>query len=399
MNDSQYIAPATDSRYDGPQTGSYHEPAIMRYLQLLWKHSRLILLASLLPAVLVALLLSLWPRKYTATFVYERPLTEREYTVLLRRFYSRENLDKIIRRLREQKLTDYARSLEKTRTEESFERLIRFEVAPMHPQRLVTTDPATSELISTFQARLLLVKVIGDSKEEVAGASAVVTGSIENVLPIYDIRNALKESVQQFRIRAAEIEDNRFTLQLDLEKEKAKLEKLQNLGGAPAEASEGNLVLQFTDVQGSRDFLPLSYQVRAVQSRIIDLQETLTSNAEKYDHYLQVLDLNDKLLEKLDAGLLTDYTTGQFLQFLGEQLLACKEEAVSDYLKSYLRKTENLIQVNRRASEKPVVYPIARHVARNSVLTLVLFLMVAAFGAVLLEYRQGRFGPSRGLQG
>ncbi len=398
MDDSQYIAPTVKSPCDGPETCLYPEPAIVRYLQLLWRRRRWIVLASVVPALLTVSSLSLWPRKYTATFVYERPLSEREYTVLLRRFYSRENLDKIIAHLREQKLADYARSFDKTRTEESFERLIQFEVSPMYPKRLVTTDPATSERISAFQARLLFVKVIGNSKEEVAGASVVITGNIENVLPLYDIRNALKESIQQFKTCVAEIEDTRFTLLLDLEKEKAKLEKLQNLEGAPLEGSARDVVLQFTDIQSSREFLPLSYQVRAVQSRIIDLQETLTSDAEKYDHYLQVLDLNDKLLDTLDASLLTDYTAGQFLQFLGEQLPACQDKAVSDYLKSYIRKTENLIQVNTRAGEKPVVYPVARHIARNGVLTLVLFLMVAAFSAVLLEYRQGRFDHTRGLQ-
>jgi hypothetical protein len=398
MDDSQHIASAPDSRYDGAEVYPCREPAIVHYLQFLWKRRRLILLASVVPALLTASSLSLWPRKYAATFVYERPLTEHEYTVLLRRFHSRENLDKIIARLREEKLTDYARSLGRTRTEESLGRLIRFEVAPMYPKRLVTTDPATSERISTFQARLLLVKIFGGSKEEVTGASTVITSNIENVLPLYDIRNALKEAIQEVKTRIAEIEDNRFTLLLDLENEKAKLEKLQSLGREPMEESAGDVVLQFTDVQGSREFLPLSYQVRAVQSKIIDLQETLASNDEKYDHHLQVLDLNDKLLEKLDGSLLTDYTTGQFLQFLGEQLPACQDEAVSDYLKSYTRKTENLIQANTRAAEKPVVYPVARHVARNSVLTLVLFLMVGAFGAVLLECRQDRLGHARGRQ-
>ena len=49
---------------------------------------------------LVALLLFLWPRKYTATFVYEHPVKESEYNVLVRRFYSLENLAKIHPRAR-----------------------------------------------------------------------------------------------------------------------------------------------------------------------------------------------------------------------------------------------------------------------------------------------------------
>jgi hypothetical protein len=367
-----------------------NEPALWRFLQLLWKRKLLILVVPLLAAGVVATLLCLWPRRYTATLVYERPLSEREYSVLLRRFYSRENLDKIGRRLDKEGLTRYARSLDKAGTEESFQRLIRFDVAPMYPKRLQTTDPATSEQISMFQARLLLIRVMGRSAQEVAGISGVVAGDIEEILPLYDIRNSLRESIQEFKKLAAGIESNRFTLTLDLEKEKAKLEKLQGLGGVPAEGTDDGLTLQFTDVARSREFLPLSYQIRAVQSRIIDLQETLTSDAEKYKYYLEVLSLNDKLLGQVEESLLTDYTVPQFLGFMGEQLRACQNTAVADYLKSYTRKTENLAQVNTRAGEKPMVYPVAKYVAQNSVLTFVVSLMAAAFVAVLLEYRDGR---------
>jgi hypothetical protein len=379
-----------ETRPSGREESSYREPGILRYLRLLWERRLLILSGSLLPAFLVALILYLLPRKYTATFVYERPLAESEYSVLLRRFYSQENLDKIVGRLQEQGLTNYVQQLDQARTQQSFERLIRFEVSPMYPKRLQTTDPCTSEKISAFKARLLSIKVCGDSEDEVANVAGVVTGNIESVLPIYDIRNHLKESLQKLRSDAADIEDNRFKLSVDLQKEKAKLEKLKALEGAPAETAQGSVVLEFRDVEKSHDYLPLSYQVRAVQSKIIDLQETLTNNTEKYNFYLQVLDLDNRLLGKIEESLLTYYTAQQYLGFLGEQLLACKDQPVSDRLKSYIRKTENLVLVNTRAGEKPVVYPMSKGVVKNSVLTFILFLMVAMFVAVLLEHRRER---------
>lgn len=392
MSDVPYPAAGPDlvSRGNGPDAVGAGESALARYLQLLWKRKLLILIVPLLAAATVAVLLCLWPRQYAATLAYERPLSEREYSVLLRRFYSRENLDKIGRRLNEKGLTRYAQSLDEAGTEESFQRLIRFEVAPMYPKRLQTTDPATSEQISVFQARLLLIRVMGRSAQEVAGISSVVTGDIEGILPLYDIRNSLKDSIQEFKKLAAEIESGRFTLTLDLEKEKAKLEKLQKLSAAGPEGGQEGLTLQFTDVEKSREFLPLSYQIRAVQSRMIDLQETLTSDAEKYQYYQEVLSLNGKLLGKVEESLLADYTVPQFLSFMGEQLLACQNNAVADYLKSYVRKTENLAQVNTRAGEKPMVYPVAKYVVQNSVLTLIVSLMVMAFVAVLLEYRGTR---------
>jgi len=213
--------------------------------------------------------------------------------------------------------------------------LIRFEVAPMYPRRLQTTDPCTSEKISAFKARLLSMKVVGDSEEEVAGVSAVVTGNIENVLPLYDVRNHLRESLQKLRDDAAKIEGDRFTLSLGLQREKAKLEKLKALQDSPGEAASGSVTLQFNvetttpplfprvraampktgDLQellGNNaekysfyGFLPLSYQIRAVQSKIIDVQETLANDTEKYNFYLQVLDLDNRLLAKIEESLLT----------------------------------------------------------------------------------------------
>ncbi|MCL5281940.1 MAG: hypothetical protein M1376_18755 [Planctomycetes bacterium] len=279
---------------------SYREPAILRYFRLLWKHRRLLLAGSLVPALLVAVILWLGPRRYAATFVYERPLAESEYNVLQRRFYSQENLDKIAARLGEQGLTNYVQKLDQARTPQSFEQLIRFEVAPMYPRRLQTTDPCTSEKISAFKARLLSIKVVGDSAQEVAGVSAVVTGNLESVLPLYDVRNHLRESLQKLREDAAKIEANRFTLSLDLQKEKAKLEKYRALQDAPGEAAAGNFTLQLdvesmpllfprgwavtpkagdvqdllgngTEKPNVYGFLPLSYQIRAAQVKIIDV--------------------------------------------------------------------------------------------------------------------------------
>ncbi len=381
-----------ESARGGPESSS-PEPAVLRYLYLLWKHKVLIAVISMVPAAVVALALSLWPRKYAATFVYERPLAESQFSVLLQRFYSQENLDKIAGRLRDQGLADYAGRLDKARYRQSFDKLIRFEVSPMYPRRLQTTDPATSAQISNFQASLLFVRVFGDSVQEVLKVTTVVMGDIEDILPIYDIRNDLKQSLQRYRLLAAEIEDTRFTLSLDLQKEQARLEKLQTVDAVASNGTQEGIVLQFDDVQGSHEFLPLSYQVRAVRSRIIDLQETLAGNTRKYEFYLQVLALHECLLTRIEESVLTYYTARQFVDSLREQLLACEEEALSDYLKSYIRKTENLVLVNTRAGERPVVYPVRKGVVRNGGLAFAVSLMVAMLAAVVSEYRSRLSDP------
>jgi hypothetical protein len=365
-------------------------PAGLHCLAVLWRRKGLILCGSLLPAVVIAVLLYAWPTKYTVTFVYERRLTESEYNVLLRRFYSSENLGKIIGRLKAGGVSGYAARLEQAETEQALEKLIRFSVAPAYPKRLQTTDPATSERISSFEAPLLYVDIVGDSKTEVSAVSAVVTAALEHVLPIYEIRNALKDSIQEFKVRAAEIEADGFALTLELKEEKEKLKKLQGLDNTPGAPAEQNVVLQFSDVRESREFLPLPYQVRAVQSKIIDLEEGLTSDQEKYAYYLKILALNERLLREIEDHILTYYTVEQFLEFLGNELLECKDNALADYLKSYIRKTQNLMMVNTRAGETPVVYPVAKHVVGRSALAFVVSLMIVTFVAAVLEYKRVR---------
>lgn len=374
-------------------SGIDREPAIVSHLGLLWRRRYLIVFGSLIPALAVGAILYFWPAAYTATFVYERPVTEKQYNVLVRRFYSSENLGKIVNRLEAEGLGDYAEKLSNLETEESLKELIGFRVSPQYPARRVTTDPATSELISKFQAQLLYIDITADSPQMVAKAGAVIRDNIENVLPIYDIRNDLKELTRQFKVLAAEIEENRFSLSLDLQQEKARLQELTNLGDAPSETTEGGLSIEFTDVRSSQEFLPLSYQKRAVQSKIIDVQETLNSDKEKYTYYLGVLKLNDKLLEEIESGILTYYTVQQYFEFLGGKLLEYRKDEdspVADYMKSYVRKTQNLVLVNTRAGESPVVYPVSKRTLNRAAMTLIVSAMVATFLGVVLEYRSER---------
>jgi hypothetical protein len=388
-----------ESKGNGRGLGPHQSPAFVQFLHLLWQNRQLITAGSLVPVLAAVLLLSAWPRAYTATLVYERPLTESEYNVLLRRFHSQENLARMVGQCHEMGLKHYARKLLGCETERSFEKLIRFTVSPAYPRRLQTTDPVISEKIGALKAQLLSIRMTGRSRQEIAKVATVVTNNIEHILPLYAIRNDLKESVREFQTTAAKIEDNRFRLSKELEREQARLEKLRSLSGTALEADQDRVVLQFTDVKESREFLPLSYQIRAVQAKIIDLQETINGNRDQYDHCIRILEVTNRLLEQVERSLLTQYTVQQFLAFTGEELRACEDEAAADYLRSYIRKTENRVFVNTRAGENPVIYPVPKHVLTRGALVLVVSVLVMVFVAVLLEYQRGCLGGPRGPQG
>ena len=379
---------------------SRRETPLLQFLRVLWRRKLLIVVGSVVPALVVVGILLLYPRKYTATFVYEHPVRESEYNVLVRRFHSLENLAKIADQLRTRGLASCAQKLLDCRTESSLEKMIRLTPSPAYPRRLQTTDPATSEKIGAVQAQLVSIRITGRSRKDVETIAAVVTDNFEHVLPMYAIRNDLKDLVRRFKVTAADIEDNRFNLDMELQREQARLEKLKALegpGNAPGQGAteQDKLVLQFSDVKGTREFLPLSYQVRAVQSKIIDLQETIRGNEDKYTYCVRVLELTGKLLNQVEQSILTRYTTQQFLSFVGEQLPTCKDKAQTDYLKSYMRRTENLVLVTTRAGESPVIYPVPKHVVGIGAVALIASLMVTIFAAVVLESRQGLAGQGR----
>lgn len=399
-----------ESRTKADQTDSHRpelpcpaEPAILRYLRILWRRKCLIVFGSLLPAVVVGVVLYFWPYKYSTTFVYEYPVTETTYEVLLHRFYSSENLRRIIGRLRESGVEDYAEKLNRARTERALQKLIQFETLPALPKRVPTTDPAISERITVFEPQLISIEITGYSKEGVSTVADIVTDSFENVLPVYDARNALTESIRELKSLAAEIEENRFRLALEIQQEKTRLEQLSNALAQTAEVPQGDVVIELTDAQGNQEFLPLTYQVRAARSKIIDLQEEADGEQRKYEYYLAVLDFDGSALEKIDESIPAYYTIQQFVDYLGKRLAQIDDEALADHIQSSIRKMENLASVGRRVSRQPVIYPVSKHVAVRSVLTLLVFVMVMTFAAVVLEMRdeQRRHGttPSRSPTG
>ena len=158
------------------------EPLALVFGRILWHGRCFVLLGALLPALLVAVVLYLLPTAYRTTLVYERPLGESEYRVLSQRFYSGENLDRIIASLREQGIDSYAARLEQAETKKALERLIRVEPFPAYPTRLRISDPEILERIDDIKAQLLYVELTNDSKDVMPAIAEIIAANLENVM-------------------------------------------------------------------------------------------------------------------------------------------------------------------------------------------------------------------------
>ena len=105
---------------DAQEDANIYEDEInlIDYFRVIWKHRWLILTCSVLPALIVGLSIYLSPRSYVVTYTYDVEdgvsswnLNEKNFNVLQSRFYSEENLNKIINKLQQNKLDEYARQI------------------------------------------------------------------------------------------------------------------------------------------------------------------------------------------------------------------------------------------------------------------------------------------------
>jgi uncharacterized protein involved in exopolysaccharide biosynthesis len=150
---------------------------LMDYFLVLWKHKWLILVCSVLPVLVVTLSIYCAPRSYKVTYTYDIRgdardnargdvsdwnLNEKNFNVLQSRFYSEDNLNRIINHLQQNKLDDYAEEVRNFKADAS-EKFVEFEVSPsfVDLSKLNVTDPRQLEKFRDMKAFLLNITIIG----------------------------------------------------------------------------------------------------------------------------------------------------------------------------------------------------------------------------------------------
>jgi len=373
------------------------EISLIDYFRVVWKHKYLILLGSVLPALLVALILFSWPRKFKTTYVYDVidqgihdvsnwSLDEKNYNVLLDRFYSGENVNKIVSKLRENGLDRYAELMNRAGGKEDLKKLVDFEVLPPYIDlsKVNVLEPAKLGHIRGLKAQLLYMTITARGKNDIPKIGSVIRDNFENVVPVYSIAQSIINAIREYKARMAGVEENRFSHELALKTNKLILGKLKNIKTETSDKTEGNVILQF-DVGGKSEYLPLAYQIQAAESKIVELEENIRANQEKYNHYKDLLALNEKLFSELKNNAASHHTIHQVHSCLADLIDSCKTEELRDYLSSYIKKIENRISANIPVVEKPKVCPAPRSTAKKSVIVFAICLMVSTFAAFLSE--------------
>ncbi len=363
---------------------------LMDYFFVLWKRKWFILLATLLPTLLIGIALFVYPRTYKVTYVYDVnnwDISEKNYRVLCSRFYSEENLNKIIDDLKKNKLDKYAEQIRKASYYE-VKKFVKLEVSPpfVDVYGLKVTNPDQLDKLRGMKAFLLDMTMTGKPLKDLGKVALVIRDNFEEVAPLYMINEQLLADIRGYNSRLANIESSKFALELDLKNKTEMLAELKKIDVTTLGKKGGEIVLQF-DVGGRSQYLPLPYQVQAIESEIVELQGKLKADVANYKYYKDLLDLNAKVLAELNGKLASDndYTINLFELFLMGLTSEYKKQELKDYLASYIKKIENRISVGVPVSENPGVYPVAKGTVKKSAIVFVVALLMSVFVSFLLE--------------
>jgi len=269
------------------EEANIHEDEInlIDYFMVVWKRKCFILLGSIIPALLVGLIIFSLPRHYTITYTYDVEdqfkdqlkgqfgrrsavditnwnLSQKNYNVLLSRFYSKENLSRIATRSRQAGLGQYTESISRAIGLTGLENLVKFEASPSYIDldEVDQRDPANLEQIRQLEAQLLNVTITGTTPKNVSKISLVIRDNLENIIPVYLIAEQLNVGMRGLRTKMADIEKEKFALELRLDKSKSILAKLKKAKTEPVARTTSDIVLQF-DVGGRSEYLPIEYQI------------------------------------------------------------------------------------------------------------------------------------------
>ncbi|UCC98759.1 MAG: hypothetical protein JSW66_02470 [Phycisphaerales bacterium] len=355
------------------------------YLRVVWKRRHLVVLGTFLPALLFCLILAFSPGECRVTYTYDVRSDEKDpvallggftgagasdkcradlesdelpgtvHTMVPDRFYSDENLDRLAARLRECGFGDYA------------ERISRANV------QLETSETS------------LAMTVTGRRGEDVQRISSIVRDNLENVIPMYFVEEHLSGEVVRLKSEMANIEEDRFSLELELGRKKAILVRLKTLASADPGMTQSGPILHFENVHKDSAYLPLSYHVQAADVNIINIEETINADQKKYSYYGKLLSLDERLLEEVRNKMSSHYAVGEFHSFLARVAGDYEGSELRHYLSAYVKRVENVMSASAPIVERPGVYLVPKGSLKKTGIVFAALLMITTFGAFLLE--------------
>ena len=358
---------------------------LVDYLRIIFKHKYFIFSGSVLPALLFGIILSLSPKDYKATYTYEVGQNKRGLKILSEKLNNINNLDKLLAELEKEEPSAKNREilLDSFFSEENLDKL----AAELRENGFdkFAQEISKQKIQIEISGTLLTLTINGKSQEDMQKISSIVKDNFKTNLLIYFAKKEISNNLYELKTKIAEIEENKFNKELELDSQKIILTKLKNMESADSNDIQNDIILNFDNIYENRAYLPLTYQIKAAHADIIYIEETIRTNQKKHNYYNALVSLNEKLLDNITNNISSYNTVQEFHLFLTNITSNYQNTELNSYLNAYINKIENIISTYTPLVEKPKIYTVPKDTIKKSTIVFLILLAITMFIAFLLE--------------
>ena len=374
-----------NTEQDNTDTHEEDDVYLIDYFPILWERKWLILLVSVLPTLLVGYILSLAPKQQEVSYIYNSEMSENDISILESRFYSDDNIKKIAAEFRNTDHANYADKLLGTSQQglkniASFTVLDRLDIRNKNKE--LKPGPWTLHLKT--------------KSEYITDACEIFSQNISQVIPLYEEYDLLKNETLDLREKLITIENSKFSLKSSLETKTDTLNSLEAIKSDDRRTSLDDVTLQFDVNKNNLEYLPLSYQVQAAKTSIINLKTQINEQNRESDHYKSLLDLNNELTQRIEKSLATGETIQQYRLSLIDMLEDKKsnEDLIPidsiTHINTNIQRIDSVIAQASPVTKNPKTSAISNNTTKKTAIVFILLVMISVFVSFQLGASQKR---------
>ena len=234
-------------------------------LNLIGRKKWTLVLMTLVPTVVAMVFLLYMDRNISMVYLYNAPLRQKNFEIFRYLFYSRENIEKVVKHLNHIGAVAYAERLEGATSSDDLRKWINFNLKVFS---------------GTDSSSLLEMKLVMKSTDPAGGIADVIRENVEQVLPMYTVVESLQRNIDDYQKRLSEIEQERSDLEFRIKEGTAVLKALKEM--KPTE-SAAEIILQFNQIHEDSQYLPLASQIQAYEIKMVDLEKRKENNEAQHD--------------------------------------------------------------------------------------------------------------------
>jgi len=363
---------------------------------ILWRARWFLALFTLVPSLVFGCYIYFSPRSYRAQLHYPMVLTGTDLQKWLGRFYSGENMQRLIANLRTDGLSELPDDLDEADSEADLRDVIDVEVLPDYIDfanrknmklSLQRSWAENIEKIEQLTAQLVSIRIEGSPKSELVKSVAWVRRNLELEMPLYELMDGTRKRITNLNAELAAIEEARDSNRLALERSRVILAGLEaDWAKTGATGVKAEVQLSLKDIEKESPYLPLSLQIQSYQSEATRLAAFMADGERQHELKTRLRTLFGTLYGELAAKIdQSDYSLDHYRAFLDTLIASPASEAEANMLAAHRNLVENMALERTPLTSGERVQPMARGTIGKTALLFTALLIVGIFICCLNE--------------